>query len=75
MDQRSDDYGYREGGSDVERTLMMVASGVVGGQNDMADVRVNIHFAKEILYKFINFMNAALFMKPTSSAFRYLVQA
>ncbi|KAK9948089.1 hypothetical protein M0R45_003677 [Rubus argutus] len=33
IDQSSHDYGYREGGSDVERTLMMVASGVVGREN------------------------------------------
>ncbi|XP_021912392.1 uncharacterized protein At1g04910 isoform X2 [Carica papaya] len=36
ISQDSHKYGYREGGSDVERTLMMVASGVVGSQNGMA---------------------------------------
>lgn len=33
IDQSSHDYGYRDGGSDVERTLKMVASGVVGREN------------------------------------------
>ncbi|KAM5547232.1 O-fucosyltransferase 35 [Rosa sericea] len=33
IDQSSHDYGHREGGSDVERTLMMVSSGVVGREN------------------------------------------
>ncbi|KAF5481721.1 hypothetical protein F2P56_002353 [Juglans regia] len=37
MDQSSHEYGYREGGSDVERTLMMVASGIVGSQNGKAE--------------------------------------
>ncbi|GAB4853727.1 O-fucosyltransferase 35 [Ancistrocladus abbreviatus] len=43
MDQTSHDYGYRDGendlggGNDVERTLMMVASGVVGNQNSIAE--------------------------------------
>ncbi|KAJ9687950.1 hypothetical protein PVL29_013935 [Vitis rotundifolia] len=37
MDKSSHDYVYREGGSDVERTLMMVASGVVNSQKSMAD--------------------------------------
>ncbi|KAL6220917.1 hypothetical protein ACLB2K_008670 [Fragaria x ananassa] len=33
IDESSHDYGYRDGGSDVERTLKMVASGVVGREN------------------------------------------
>ncbi|KAG2717967.1 hypothetical protein I3760_03G199200 [Carya illinoinensis] len=37
MDQSSHEYGYRQGGSDVERTLMMVASGIVGSQNGKAE--------------------------------------
>ncbi|RVW44105.1 O-fucosyltransferase 35 [Vitis vinifera] len=37
MDKSSHDYVYREGGSDVERTLMMVASGVVNRQKSMAE--------------------------------------
>lgn len=37
MDKSSHDYVYREGGSDVERTLMMVTSGVVNRQKSMAE--------------------------------------
>ncbi|XP_052181643.1 O-fucosyltransferase 35 [Diospyros lotus] len=44
MDRSSHDYGYRQrasidgdGGNDLERTLMMVASSVVGDKNSMAD--------------------------------------
>lgn len=42
-DQSDHDYGYKEGvavreeASDLERTLMMVASGVVGNDNNMAN--------------------------------------
>ena len=38
--QISRDYGYKEGDgdNDVEQTLMMVASGVVGHYNNMAKV-------------------------------------
>ena len=45
MDESAHDYGHKEiesdvgvGGSDVEQTLMMVASGVVGNQNNRVDV-------------------------------------
>lgn len=38
MDQSTRDYGYREGAVDVERTLKMVESGVVDGQNSKAEV-------------------------------------
>lgn len=37
MEKENDD---SDGGNDVERTLMMVASGVVGSRNAMADVSI-----------------------------------
>ncbi|KAJ7979251.1 O-fucosyltransferase family protein [Quillaja saponaria] len=40
MDQRSRDEAYSKGGTDVERTLKMVASGVVDRQNDIAEYSV-----------------------------------
>lgn len=42
MDERSHGYEYREGGNDVERTLMMVASGVVNSPKSMAEVWIHI---------------------------------
>ena len=38
MGQSSVDYAYGEGAGDVERTLKMVATRVVGGQTAMAEV-------------------------------------
>jgi hypothetical protein len=45
MDQSSRE--YRQGGSDVERTLMMVSSGVYSTQNNRAEVsfRSNLFLA------------------------------
>ena len=48
MDKSSHDYVYREGGSDVERTLMMVASGVVNRQKSMAEVSIGFILQKHI---------------------------
>lgn len=40
-------------GSDVERTLMMVASGVVGSQNAVADVSTKTHLTNLfVLYNY-----------------------
>lgn len=38
MDQSSHEYGYREGGIEVEHTLMTVSSGVFITQNSIAEV-------------------------------------
>ena len=48
MDKSSHDYGYREEGNDVERTLMMVASGVVNSQKNMAEVSIGFILQKHV---------------------------
>lgn len=40
MDQSSREYGNRKGGSDVDRTLKMISSGVLSSQNGRAEVSV-----------------------------------
>lgn len=82
MDQSAHGYGHREretnvgvGESDVERTLMTVASGVVGNKNNLTDVSLKfslqIHAVIEVLMK-----NAftSLFMEWIFLVFRYMVE-
>lgn len=38
MDQSSHGYAYREGASDVERTLKTVTAGVIDSQSGLAEV-------------------------------------